>query len=394
MMNSIEYYLTQLVVRGNLDPGDSVLLNSIARQIGRGIALTDRQHELVKSKLKNYEQHFKNHDMNDLDTALETLQMPLRKIDRSQTITVEDDRVVVRFPFNKKTISQLESIANKYRSFYFHARSTNEHKFQLYEPVINELVELFKNKNFVIDPWLLEASQEIENIKNKEYDFVAYINDNGLHNLPANAVDHVRTELGDFTSNTMIKYWDRSVRYGYKKAAKVFADNSQLAEHFANRNSQKIYIDPAAYTVNELAQAIKELDRFPLLVTLSRKREFEQLRTLYEVFDFVDPSEQIVLDRIEDRNDPNFELNSFIKEKKFSTWLDSNTKIAYIFKNSLPKLLVKGDWFPNTHLSLNGEREQTNTAIYIHQYCDLNVVYDKQPSYWDIPMARQLTQWV
>lgn len=394
MEHTIEHYLAVLVDSNAMDVADSVILNSISRQIKRNIGLTDRQHELVKTKLIKYKSFFESKDMTQLESALDNLQIPLRSIDRSQTITVENGWMVIRFPFNKKTISQLDTVSSKYRQFYQHAKNSNEHKFKLYEPLINEIVELFKNKTFLIDPLLLEFNQEIEEIKSQEISFVPKVTDHGLFNLPDVAVESLQKEIGEFSERNMIKYWDRSIRYGYRKLERTFDNASELTNHIANRTSNKIYLDPNVHTIDDVAASIKDLDRFPLLVILSRQKEFSELKLLVETFNFVDTQQQTVLDRIEDSSDSNYELNQYIKDKNFNTWLDNNTKIVYIFKNRLPKLLLRGEWRPTACLSLTGERETTNTSYYLAEHCDLNIVYDKQHSHWDDAISRQLTQWV
>jgi hypothetical protein len=395
MENTIESYLQHLVSHGNLNPGDHVLLTSISRQVARSIALTDRQYELVKSKLLNYRKHFEGNNMNDLDLVVDNLKMPLRSVDRSQTIVVEDNHVVVRFPFNKKTIVQLEKISTKYKNFYNHHKGSNEHKFKLYEPVVNEIIETFKTKNFHIQPELLEINNKINDIKNNEFDTIPYVTDSGLINVNDSVHSLAYNEIGHFSKNTEIKYWDRSIRYGYKKVEKVFRNNSHLAEDIANRTSQRMYINPDVYTVNDIARAVKELDRFPLLITLNRCKEFEELKSIFNAFNFISPDQQILLNRIDDKHDDNYAINTFIKEKNFNNWLDKDTKIVYIFKNSrLPKLFFKTSWQPIAHLSLSAEREQTLTATYIEQYCDLNMYHDSCPSYWSSTMSRQLSEWV
>lgn len=393
---TVEFYLNQLVSKELFEtlPADQAILMSIARQVNRGIALTDRQYELVKQKLVLYRDQFIQHNMTELDQALETLAMPLRTIDRSQTVTVEENEIVVKFPFNKKIIAQLDKISSKYRQFYSHEKNSNRHRFKLYEPLISEIVNLFNQKSFHIDPLLKAVSDEIDLIKIAEQQYVPHIGDDGLKNLPAAAVAAVEADIGVFSTQNNIKYWDRSIRYGYRKTARMFKGHSAVTEYVANRTESKIYISPFAYPIREIPSTIKTLDRFPLLVTLSRNKEYAELKQLCELFDFVDPQQQIMLDRIDDKNNENYQLNSYIKQKGFSTWLDNNIKIVYIFKNSLPKLFFRNHWQPLTHLSLGGERETSVTAAYIEQHCDLSLIYDSQKSYWDNPTSRQLNQWV
>jgi len=191
-----------------------------------------------------------------------------------------------------------------------------------------------------------------------------------------------------------IKYWDRSIRYGYSKDQRYFDTASPLAENIANRDQSKMYVNPKQYSLQTVVDAINELDRFPLLVTLRSKKEFEDLKDIFNAFSSVDPQQQILLDRVKKEDTVNNGLNTFIKEKNFNNWLDKDIKIVYIFKSSLPKLLVKGDWRPTTHFSLSGERAQSIQSAYISEFCDLDVAVDAMPSYWDNRFTRQLNEWV
>lgn len=399
MTHTIEQYLIALVGLVNkhgdfcLKDEDQIILSSIARQVARNTALTDRQYFLVKSKLVNYQDQFERNGMIHLDIALENLSLPLRTVDRSQTIAIEDGWLVVRFPFNKKSIAQLETVISKYRNFYSHQKGSNEHRFKLYEPLVHQVIELFKNKKFEIEPQLIELSNEIEQVKNKKHETVPHVTSEGLCNVDSRAATLLSNEIGSFCRENRIKYWDRSIRYGYQKEQRYFDTASALAENLANRVDVRQYVNPGSFELTAIADAIAELDRFPLLVTLNQKKEFEELKTFFRLFSSVDSNKQILLNRIEDQHDSNYQINSFIKHNNFNKWLDKDIKIVYIFKNSLPKLLLKGEWRPITHLSLSAERENTMLSNYIEEHCDLNIYYDSQRNYWNNSIQRQLIQW-
>jgi hypothetical protein len=400
MTHTIEQYLIALTGLENakndflLNDEDKAMLTSIARQLTKKIALTDRQYELVKSKLIKYRDQFERNNMNQIDSALETLAYPLREVDRRQTMEITNEWIVIRFPFNKKTKAQLDTLASKYRIFYQHEKGSNEHRFKLYEPIINELVEMFKNKKFDTDPRIFEINNEIESIKNRKNEIVPHVTEHGIFNVDRRATELALKEIGEYTRENRVKYWDRSIRYGYQKEQRNFDLVSSLAEILANRTTVRQYIDPGKFELTAISTALSELNRFPLLISLNRNKELGEIKAYFEMFSGVNSREQILLDRIEDQNSPNFKINSFVKEENFNNWLDKDIKIVYIFKNSLPKLLLKGDWRPITHMSLSSERENPAVANYIEEYCDLNIYYDSQRSYWNNSIQRQLIQWV
>ena len=89
---------------------DYNILTSIGRQVVRGIGLTDRQHELVKTKLLTYSDMFEH----DLSKSLNSLRMPLRHLNREKTIKLvnygHDNElyIAVKFIFHKRLITAIE----------------------------------------------------------------------------------------------------------------------------------------------------------------------------------------------------------------------------------------------------------------------------------------------
>ena len=80
---------------------DAKILKSIAKQLSKGIPLTNRQHSLVLDKLENYRDQFIKKGI-DIDLYKDKLMYPYRQIDRSHTLKLHNDTLKIRFPFNKK----------------------------------------------------------------------------------------------------------------------------------------------------------------------------------------------------------------------------------------------------------------------------------------------------
>ena len=89
-INTIEDLLdTVLGIHGHefsLRSADTQILNSFYRQIGNGVALTERQFALLKLKLEIYTSQFKEQEIDGWAGALTTSRDSLREIDRSKYI--------------------------------------------------------------------------------------------------------------------------------------------------------------------------------------------------------------------------------------------------------------------------------------------------------------------
>ena len=113
-----------------IDDNDKTIIHSIARQVFKGTALTDRQCLLMKQKLNDYFTQFLSYDYTNYEVAIHELRQPLRQIDRRKYIKISDTNereelnkdnsqwIVIRFPFSKKAIIKLEKVANKFRKYY------------------------------------------------------------------------------------------------------------------------------------------------------------------------------------------------------------------------------------------------------------------------------------
>jgi hypothetical protein len=393
--STIEDYLEAFVTaysadkQFDIDTNDKVLLASIARQTSRGLGLTDRQHLLVKEKLLKYKKQLVDSDLSNFELSLDTLKHPLRAIDRSKTVFLREENnrvdIVVKFPFNKKTIVLINDLSKKYPSHYRSAKGSNEHAFRFYEPILEDVVDSLSERNFHFDSKLKELYTEIKEIKHTPEKFLPTLKNGSLLNVSQSVSKLTEQELGTLTDDNLIKYYDRAIRYGFSKSDVLSFDNySGLANKIANRSSQKVYLPPKKFDIDQITNSIKELDRFPLIVVLDTNNELLQLTKIYNSFKrYVPSSQQILLDRIENKNDNNFQVNTFIKENKFATWLDSNIKIAYIFQQKLQKLLLKTDWSPVASLQNSSTRLHSYVSVYLESRCDLMLAIDDQPSMFE-----------
>lgn len=361
---------------------EKAIFSSINRQVKKGNALTDRQFLLIKNKLIEKKSHL---DIDNFDEIVERTSMPFRKIDRHQFVSIEKSDSVfngipcikIRFPFNKKTISDLEKISTKYRGIYSHQKGSHEHYFKLHEPAILDIVEIFSNKNFSIDPQLIEYAQQVKEYKNHPETFVPGIYNLELKNFRDSAAEFIKKEMGEITSSNLIKLYDRKRRYGIEH---VDCDNpGGLLGHIVFRKDRDVLVNPEIWSIDHVVESLVKLDRFPLLVLIDDGNELEQVSKVFNAFSGVVPSEkQICLFRVE--NDSKYNLNNYIQDKNFNNFLDETTEIVYIVKSKLPKLLLRVDWKPMCVYALSSARTNNYVSLYTDDTSDLVIYQDKEHS--------------
>lgn len=374
---------------------DTAILKSISQQCKKGIALTDRQLDLIKNKIVIYADKLQNFCPENVNNVIleSVTRLPLRVIDREKIITVvsNDDLhgpgavyetfktdwfwIRIKFPFSKKDIVKVESIINdlKNRREYYHIRGSHEHYFKFTGLNSFLVFNKFKDSQFVISDQIVEFANKTKHILDNRDNYIQYIKDNKFVNFKNSVQEQILNEIGDIESNKMI-YKDRSKRYNFV-IEDSFTDNS-LTSQIVSRESTEFLVDPKKYNMDQIAKSIYDLKRFPLLVVIDQDDSYSQLLEIHQAFNYlVEPSQQSVLFR-EDSDSNDAELNDYIQKHKLNNWVDKDTKIVYIKKNKLPKVLLKSEFNPITALGKTSMRSTSNVRTYIEFFCDLILYND------------------
>jgi len=360
MFKNVEDALEQFVIDGV--PSSCIhIITSINKQCLRSIALTDRQFTLVSEKLTESGYEF-----------LSVTRLPLREIDRSKYIKIVDNYIKIRFPFSKKLIVALESVANKHRRIYKSESGSHEHFFKLRELPALDIYNEFKDRNFEIDQQFIDYVEEVKKIQSQEDKFVTAYKDDTFYNLSDNAVKHIKEELTEITQEKM---YDRRLRYGISKIDKP--DVYGLVETILDRPMPLIQISPNTTRLDDLVTTLMQLERLPLLVITSQHSAQSDLYDCHKATkNLIANDKQICLFRVENNSDDDYNMNNYIKDENLNNWLDEKIEIAYIKYGSIPKLLLKTNWKPKAIISFSSSVYNTETITYMKNVCDLNVIYD------------------
>lgn len=366
-----------------LKDSDLTLLNSFDRQVCKGVALTDRQYNLLKTKLEVYASQFKKNEITDWKAALQNCSTEFREIDRTKAITiVEFDGIVknsrshwtlkegrylkVRFPFNKKFIAKLESIINSNNNkTYFHEKNSHEHYFRL-EPInCYKIHTAFPE--WQTDKQVIELAEKVQEILDNKEDYIPQYKENKFVNVNDNIVSQ-------FDSKEKIKIADASIAYGFYMNE---LPNNTLLETIAYRKEPTVLANIDMFSLYDIVDCIDYLDRYPLLVCVDKDDAFKQIQEMYTaIAKYVPDNLQSVMFRVESSDKVNNPLNNFVKENNLNNWVDQETKVVYIKKDKLPKVLLKSDFKPRTAVCKSSLRSNRLVTNYVSFNCDLIVYND------------------
>jgi|TARA_R110000803_G_scaffold185151_1_gene247494 hypothetical protein len=367
-----------------IDKSDIGILNSINNQLRKKIALTDRQYELVKTKLLQYIDQFEKRDV-DVAYAATQLKHELREIDRSHWLKIldyKDEAVLgIRFPFSKKIISRIEELRGiDHLNINEHSYKDNTHCFPFTPSNVFKLVEIanrFETK-FVIHDDIIEIYNQLLIYEDNKADYIPGVYGYDIKNIPQDAVNTLTETLGECTKDTLALYYERRYLYGLhyfdmNNVEPSVQRYSTLSQQIINRDHAVFLIDKKQTTLDTVASALLEINRFPILVVLTPNKASDQLLAMHSALKYILPSEQMTVWFRKDGADP---FNEYIKKENLNNPLDKNTKVVYISNNKLPKPILKSQWVPNCTVSFETMQLTFNNVSQYAEHTDLRIVYD------------------
>lgn len=372
-----------------VDYSDKGLLLSLARQSFRGIGYTDRQYDLVKSKIELYRNTLETLVGINVDDAINNLRLPLRSIDRSRWIKIESvddtDYIAVRFSFNKKLIAVIDSLRTKRENKNLYNEEKKIHYFPLTELNIFNIVNLLKDKGFTIDKELAEKYEIIEIMVNNKNNYIPGVYGFKLENLDSKAIEYVISDIGsEPDSNNLALYNDRKHLYGLYHFDEVDLNQSiskltTLSQKIVKRQDTCVLVNDNNFTINQVAETVLELNRYPLLVCLQSHNELQDLKLVHDAFRNIFLEDDFcVMYRRDNDKDVNIEFNNYIREHSLNNTLDISSKIVYTTQEKFVKTLLKSDWRPKSALVFGCNR--ANKMDHYLNEIDLVMYYDSDVS--------------
>ena len=341
---------------------DYTIMHSIARQVFKGTALTDRQLALMQTKLLAYTDQF---DKVDIPLELNNLRNPIRSINREKYIRLKDNEIKIRFPFKKSDIILINEISHKAEG-YRHQKGSHEHFFEYNETNILNLLDRFNQKSFSIDKELFEVYHEIKHMEQQKDRYVPGIYNMKIKNVSDTLLALMKNDVGELSADTFLKHADRRFKYGLEHIE--FEDPNSVEELIAFRKDIVYESKPSEQPLETLLGSLWNLDRFPMLVILDKDQAETQLHSMLTYYrDILNSDQQSVLFRLDDKNSG---FNQLVKDRKVNNWVDKSTKVVYISKDKLPKLLVNCEWQPTVALCFDSAVDKS-VNIFINNICDL-----------------------
>jgi hypothetical protein len=181
------------------------------------IGYTEKQAKLAQKIILTYRRQLaqKNIDVSPAENPI--YRLPIRTMDYSLRLYIEDDMLCVKFPYNQNLIEQIRTFG---KSSMGRSRWNPDKKIwqiALTEYNINWLNTFAQMNNFEIDPAVTGIVEQIAQVEQSEYKICLTV-DNGnlvIENATDSLLQHVQEHVGDLHPDNLLKLIDYSGVLGY-----------------------------------------------------------------------------------------------------------------------------------------------------------------------------------
>lgn len=348
-----------------VDANERNLISSIAKQVHKSVPLTDRQLNLVLKKIDKYRDGLLKNSV-DVDDLIfnKPLRMPLRDIDRSQTVTLDysqggiKPRILVKYVFSKKFAAEWGELEENLIGVSSEVRGFKHVSYN--EKNLYHIVTKLSPMDFAIDQEIQEIYEKIVKIMDTPEKIVPYLD---LENEQVRAVNVSKT-CNDFLSENFSSVTEDNFPefVATAKNCGILLKSPEILKKIQNlpltaltkmiliEKSTKFRINPELHDLHSLFTSINHLRQWPLLIVLDENFQvFNQVKTVVaELTHFTDLSKVNVFFRLKNEQPDDQQFNQFVRDNGLNNYIDSQTQAVFITKNRIPKPLLKSDWKPNT----------------------------------------------
>jgi hypothetical protein len=197
---------------------DVKVVDSFAEQSRTNVAYTDKQASLAIALILKYERQLAKHqiDIAPIKTTPK-FRVPLRTIDRTSRVWIEDDRIKIKFPYNTEHIDSIRNESKESRGSIAWNHDKKVWEADLTEYTTNWVYTFSKQHGFEIDSSVQEAMNLILAVETQPYaiELQAATDALMITNASNSLLEYVNENLGGFSFDNLLKLSDSAPILGY-----------------------------------------------------------------------------------------------------------------------------------------------------------------------------------
>jgi len=254
---------------------DVGVIDKMSEQVRMGTALTERQAQLAQKLILNYRRQLAQKGVDVTPAETPVYRKPLRPMDYSCRLTIEDDVLCLKFPYQTKLIDQLRTFGKDSQGSCRWSPDDRLWKIALTEYNLTWVATFASINKFEIAPSVQNLVELLLAAEDMEYRIELYVDEQNqiqLRNAPASMLEYIATYIGDLTFNNLLRLADYSSILGYTIHPNL---ETALAQEYGYRfthllTNRELKLDPATMFVDDNFASVIEYavacDRLPVYV--------------------------------------------------------------------------------------------------------------------------------
>jgi len=243
---------------------DIAIVDSMSSHTVFGGALTDRQADLCVRLVLKYRRQFAKLNVDVTPVENPQFRLPVRKLDRSRRIWLDDQRIGIRFPYDRSLIDSLQDYKKASQGS---TNWDNEEKiwwFGLTEANVNWAATWGETYNFEIDPLVKNLMNSILECEQTPYEIKLVRNSDSftITNAAESLINYVNDHLGGFGLENAVKLIDNSGVLGYTYDENLV--RPALLDLF--KDQRNAHVPPSNSNIDLIFQYAELTGRYPVCI--------------------------------------------------------------------------------------------------------------------------------
>jgi len=259
----------------NLARYDVSVIESMAEQALTNQPFTQRQADLACKIILKYARQLAAKCVDVSPVENPQWRTAIRIMDYSRRAYIEDDVIILRFPYNTNTIEGIRDFTKTSQGSAAWSRTNKRWEFALTEYNLSWVVAWCIANEFDIDPAITILFDKLTEIEESNYAIELSLTDTGsltIHNAADSLLSYVNTNLGGFDLANLLRLVDMSAVLGYTIHPDIEqALTTEYGARFYNLTSHReVKINPGTLmSADDFASVLDyadKMERWPVII--------------------------------------------------------------------------------------------------------------------------------
>jgi hypothetical protein len=196
---------------------DVAVLTSIAESCVDGRALTTKQADLCLRLINNYRKQLTKHGIDITPTENPKYRQPLRLVSQARSVEVNDDVIVVKFPYNENMITEVRTLAKESQGHCNWNPDARVWELGLTEYNVSWVYAWARNNNFALSERFEELFGLVNALEQQDYSIVLTLEGDTpcIKNAHSSLINYINDNSLGFTLDNLEWLVDNSAILGY-----------------------------------------------------------------------------------------------------------------------------------------------------------------------------------